>query len=68
MQVDSGTTCDYGDLEEKVRMLEQRLTNRAPDQVELQQDLEDANSQLVAERKLAIEYWEQVTRILRLTE
>ena len=42
--------------------------NRAPDQTELQQDLEDANAQLVVERKLVIKYWKQVTQILRLTE
>ena len=48
--------------------MEQRLTSRNADQAELLQDLEDANIQLVAERKLVIEYQEQVTRILRLME
>ena len=68
MQVDSGTTYDHGDLQEKVRTLEQRLIDRAPDQAELQQDMEDANAQLVEERKMVVEYWGQISRILKLTE
>ena len=56
MQVDSGSACSHGDLEEKVRDLEKRLTDRVPDQVELKQDLEDTNAQLVAERKMKEEY------------
>ena len=56
MQVDSGTACDHGDLQGKVRTLEQRLIDRAPSQAELQQDLEDTNVQLIVERKLVVEY------------
>ena len=68
MQVDSGTTCNHGDLQEKARTLEERLIDRALDQAELQQDLEDANAQLVEERKTVVEYWSQISQILKLTE
>jgi hypothetical protein len=44
------------------------LRARAPEQTELVGDLEDAQAQLEVMRKSAEEYWEQVTRILRLTE
>ena len=34
----------------------------------MQQDLKDANAQLVEERKMIAEYWEQVSRVLNLAE
>jgi hypothetical protein len=34
----------------------------------LERNLEDAQAQLEIMRQLANEYWEQITRILRLTE
>jgi phage terminase small subunit len=34
--------CDHRELEEKIRSLEQQLAERAPDQVEMARDLEDA--------------------------
>ena len=47
--VDSETTYDYRDLEKKVKEFEQKLIDRAPDQAKLQQHLDDANTQLIAE-------------------
>jgi hypothetical protein len=55
-------------MEGRIRDLEQQLTRRAPDQVEMARDLEDAQAQLEIMRKSAEEYREQVTRILRLIE
>jgi hypothetical protein len=60
--------CSHGDLEAKIKELERQLSARVPDQTELAGELEDANAQLEITRKLAEEYREQVTRILKLTE
>jgi hypothetical protein len=60
--------CSHGDLEAKIKELERQLSVRAPDHTELTGELEDANAQLEITRKLAEEYQEQVTRILKLTE
>ena len=48
--------------------MEKRLTDSAPEQAELQQDLEDANAQLVEERRMKEEYREQVSQVLKLVE
>jgi predicted nuclease with TOPRIM domain len=58
--------CSHGNLEEKVRTLERQLEER--DQTELAGELEDAQAQLIVMSNKAEEYWEQVTRILRLTD
>ena len=60
--------CSHGDLAEEVRNLKQQLEERAPEQSELRQDLEDAQAQMENFRKLADENREQVIRILKLTE
>ena len=56
MHVESGTAGSHGNLEEIIRELDLQLIGRTPDQAELQQDLEVANTQLIEERKLRIEY------------
>jgi uncharacterized protein YbaP (TraB family) len=60
--------CDHSGLEGKIRGLEEQLERRAPDQIELARDLEDTQEQLEVMRKLAEEYREPVTRILKLME
>jgi hypothetical protein len=60
--------CDHREMERKIGDLERQLAERAPDQVMMARDLEDAQAQLEIMRKSAEEYREQVTRILRITE
>jgi hypothetical protein len=59
---------DHRELEGKIRYLEGQLRDRAPEQTDLTNYLEDAQVQLEVMRKSAKEYREQVTQILRLTE
>jgi chromosome segregation ATPase len=60
--------CDHRELEEKIRDLERQLGARAPEQAELERDLEDAQAQLEVMREIAEEYREQVTQIHKLME
>ena len=53
--------CDHEEMEGRIRGLEQQLAERAPNQVEMARDLEDAQAQLEVMRRSAEEYREQVT-------